>query len=202
LEYAEWPGLCNIAAQQARLAQLARSGGRGHGPVMQSKGPVVALSALALFMGACGVDVRADASQGVARFLDAVRRGDRQAFEAAIDRRALRADLRDQLAALGRASGVDVDGGPSEFALDRMITPEAFSLVEARTGQALPMAPTAAQVALTMKVRDKSHVCVDDPARHRCLISFAKRDGTWRLVGMQATDLKIALPPEPRPAKR
>lgn len=168
---------------------------------MQAKGPVVAVSALALLLGACGVDVRADASQGIARFLDAVRRGDRKAFEASIDRPALRSDLGDQLAELGRQSGVDV-GAPSEFALDRMITPEAFSLVEARTGQALPMAPTAAQVALTMTVRDKTHVCVDDPARHRCLISFAKRDGTWRLVGMRATDLKIALPPAPKTAKR
>lgn len=168
---------------------------------MQIKRPVVALSALALLSGACSVDVRADASQGIARFLDAVRRGDRKAFEASIDRPALRSDLSNQLAEVGKASGVDV-GAPSEFALDRMIAPEAFSLVEARTGQALPTAPTAAQVAPMMKVSDPGHVCVDDPSRHRCLISFAKRDGIWRLVGMQATDLKIALPPAPTAAKR
>lgn len=168
---------------------------------MFRKGLVVALSALALLMSACGLDVRADASQGIARFLDAVRRADRQGFEASIDRPALRSDLGGQLAELGRASGVDV-GGPSEFALDRMITPDAFSLVEARTGQALPMAPTAAQVALLMTVRDPNHACVDDPATHRCLLSFAKRDGVWRLVGMRAIDLKIALPPEPKAAKR
>src|SRR5207253_1086966 len=111
---------------------------------MLRKGVRAAVSLLALALAGCGVDVRADAAQGVARFLDAVRRDDRKAFEAAIDRPALRADLRDQLAQLGRAKGLDV-GGASEFALDRMISPEAFRLVEARTGQAMPVAPSAAQ---------------------------------------------------------
>ena len=46
-----------------------------------------------------------------------------------------------------------------------------------------------------MKVRDKTHVCVGDPAKARCLLSFAKRGGTWRLVGMPATNLTIAVPP-------
>jgi hypothetical protein len=169
---------------------------------MQAKGLGVALSALALLLSACNIDVRADASQGIARFLEAVHRGDRQAFEAAIDRPALRADIRRQVVELGRASGLDVGEGPSEFALDRMITPDAFRVVQAQTGQAVPMAPTAAQVALLMKVRDKSHVCIDDPARHRCLLTFAKAKGAWRLVGMQATDLRIELPPEPKGSKR
>jgi hypothetical protein len=164
---------------------------------MLGKGLTAALSALAFVLGGCGVDVRADAANGVAKFLDAVRRGDQPAFEAALDRPALRSDLRDQLTALGRANGVDVNGGPSDFALDRMITPEAFRLVEARTGQALPIAPTAAQVALSMAVRDPNHACVQDPGKARCLLSFAKENGVWRLVGMPATDLKIEVLPEP-----
>ena len=72
--------------------------------------------------------------------------------------------------------------GASEFALDRMITPGAFQPVEARTGQALPVAPTAAQIALTMQVGDKTHVCVTDLGKDRCVLSFAKRrrsPGGW-----------------------
>lgn len=184
-----------------RAAPLARFVGRPHGPAMHAKGSVVALLALALLLGGCGLDVRADASQGIARFLDAVRRGDRQAFEAAIDRPALRSDLRGQIAEIAKADGVDVGEGPSEFALDRRINPEAFRLVEAKTGEALPMAPTAAQVAILMKVRDRGHVCLEDPAQHRCLLSFAKQGKAWRLVGMQANGLKIELPAAP-PAKR
>jgi hypothetical protein len=167
---------------------------------------VVALTALAVTLGGCDIGVRADASKAIERFLTAVHDDDRKAFEAAIDRAALRADLRDQLTDLARAKGVVVEGGPSEFALDRMINPAAFRLVEARTGQALPAAPKVAAIALMMHVRDRSHVCVGDPGKPRCLLSFAKRDGTWRLVGMQATDLKIEVPPVPAkksgPAKK
>ena len=159
--------------------------------------------ALPLALGACGIDVRADAAQGIARFLDAVRRGDRAAFEKAIDRPALRADLRDQLADLGRAKDIDIEGGPSEFALDRMITPEAFRLVSAHSGEPLPIAPSAAQVALLMTVKDKTHVCLGDAAGQRCALAFAKRDGVWRLTAMRATELKVvALPPPPAPAAK
>jgi hypothetical protein len=164
---------------------------------MLRKGLVVALTALAVALGGCDIGVRTDAGRAIERFLKAVHDDDRPAFEAAIDRNALRADLRDQLTDLGRAKGVIVEGGPSEFALDRMISPAAFRLVEAKTGQVLTHAPNAAEIALIMKVRDKAHVCVGDPLKPRCTLSFARRGGVWRLVGMQATDLRIEVPPVP-----
>jgi hypothetical protein len=156
---------------------------------------LAALAVLTVSLSGCDIGVRTDAAKAIERFLAAVHDDDRAAFEAAIDRPALRANLGGQLTELARAKGVVVEGGPSEFALDRMISPGAFRLVEAKTGQALPHAPSAAEIALIMKVQDKSHVCVDDPAKSRCLLSFAKRGGTWRLVGMPATNLTIAVPP-------
>jgi hypothetical protein len=155
------------------------------------------LAALAVALGGCDIGVRADASKAIERFFTAVHNDDRKAFEAAIDRAALRTDLRGQLTDLARAKGVVVEGGPSEFALDRMISPGAFRLVEAQTGQALPVAPNAAAIALMLQVKDRTHVCVGDPAKPRCALSFAKREGVWRLVGMQAMDLKIEVPPVP-----
>lgn len=163
----------------------------------------LAVAILCLGLSACGLDVRADAAQGIARFLDAVRRDDHKAFETAIDRPALRNDLRDQLADLGRAKDIDIDGGPSEFALDRMITPEAFRLVSARNGQPLPIAPTSAQVAVMMRVKDKTHVCLGDSDGHHCALAFAKQGGAWRLTGMRAAELKVvALPPPPAVKQR
>jgi hypothetical protein len=53
-----------------------------------------------------------------------------------------------------------------------------------------------------MKVKDKSHVCLGDPGKDRCILNFAKRGGTWRLVGMQATELKVVALPPPPAAKR
>ena len=168
---------------------------------MLRRGPWAAIALLApllLAMAGCSLDTRADAAKGIARFLDAVRTGDRKAFEASIDRPALRSDLRDQLAELGRANGLDVEGGASEFALDRRITPDAFKIVQARTGEVVPVAPTAAQVAVLMKVKDRGHVCLTNPGESACVLSFTKRDGVWRLTGMQAHEMKIELEPPPR----
>jgi hypothetical protein len=158
-------------------------------------GSAAALAALAVSLSGCDIGVRADAARAIERFLAAVHNDDRAAFEAAVDRDALRADLSDQLTELARSKGVVVEGGPSEFALDRMISPEVFRIVEAKTGQALGHAPSAAEIALIMKVRDNNHVCVGDPRKAACTLAFARRGGVWRLVGMQATDLRIEVPP-------
>lgn len=156
---------------------------------------VAAACGLAVGLSGCDLGVRADASKDIAAFLTAAHRGDRQAFEAGLDRPALRSDLRDQVAELGRGSLLDVDGGPSEFALDRMISPGAFEIVEAQTGRVLPAAPTPAQVQLLMKVADRGHVCLRNPSRNQCVLNFAREKGRWRLVGMPATGLKIEVPP-------
>jgi len=135
-------------------------------------------------MAGCGPGVRAKDSAAIASFLAVVQRDDDRAFEAGVDRPALRADLREQLAELGRTRGVDV-GGASEFALDRMITPQAVRAAAARVGPGWPATPTAAQVIPHMKVADRRHVCLEEAATHRCLLSFARRDDVWRLVGLQ-----------------
>src|SRR5437868_11412409 len=103
-------GVCGEAApaQQASRSRLPRFKARRMVRRMLRPGALAALCLLLPLVAGCGVDVRADAAQGVARFLDAVRRDDRAGFEAAIDRPAVRADLRGQLADLARANGLDV----------------------------------------------------------------------------------------------
>jgi hypothetical protein len=167
---------------------------------MKTPIPLAVLMVLALALGACSSGEKADASKDVARFLYAVRRGDRQTFDAGLNRPEVRSDLREQVKELARLKGVEVDGGPSEFAIDRMIAPEAFHVVDARTGQPLAAGPTPAQVAAMLKVRNATRVCLDDATTHACRITFAKRDGGWKLVGMPATDLRIEVPP-PAPSK-
>jgi len=163
---------------------------------MHRTGLVVALSALACLTSACGGGVRAKGSAAISAFLGAVQREDRQAFEAGLDRPALRADLRDQLADLGRSHGVDV-GGASEFALDRMITPQAVRLSAQRVVPGWPAVPTAAQVIPHMKATDGAHVCLEEAASRRCLLSFAHKDGGWRLVGMAFTPPPADAPTTP-----
>jgi hypothetical protein len=156
---------------------------------MLRKGPAAAFPLIFLapiFLVACGLGERGEASAAVARFLAAVQSGDRAGFEAGIDRVALRSDLAGQMADVGKARGLDIGEPPSEFALDRMINQQAVARTAAQTAPGWPAAPTAAQVTPRLKVRDRTHVCLEQESSKRCLLDFAKKDGAWRLVGMPA----------------
>lgn len=148
----------------------------------------------ALVLAGCGGAAPKGAAENASRLLAASLKGDRVAFEAEIDRSAVRDDVRRQIAVMAATKTLDVEGGPSEFALDRMIGPDALRLVRAGTGEALTAAPTVGQVLRLMKGLDNRHACLRDAAApDRCLLTFARGKGGWRLVGMQATDLKIAV---------
>jgi hypothetical protein len=154
--------------------------------------PLAGVAGLAL--AGCGHSASDSAAESASRLLTAAFKGDRVAFEAEIDRSAVRADVRRQVTALAQAAALDVDGGPSEFALDRMISPAAIRMVHAGSGESLSTAPTPAQVAPLMKTVDAKHACLrDQSAPDRCLLTFARSGRTWRLVGMQATGLRIEL---------
>jgi hypothetical protein len=153
---------------------------------MQVKGSAVAFSVLALTLGGCGLGARHSGSAAIASFLAAVQSGDRKAFEAALDRPALRSDLSEQMADVGKTHAVDV-GGPSEFALDRMISPQAIGLTAARVAPGWPAAPTAAQIIPHMKARGLHFVCLEEASSKKCLLSFTQEDGTWRLTAMAFT---------------
>lgn len=139
----------------------------------------------------------ADGSRGVLEFFEAARSSDRKAFEKVIDRPALRADLRDQIADLGRKNGLGVEGGASEFTLDRLITPDAFDLVDTKTGQPLTSPPSLSQVANALQIRDRGHVCLMTMTTRTCVLQFTRREGVWRLTGMPARHTPIALPHYP-----
>lgn len=149
---------------------------------MLRSGAAVALGALALALGGCDGRAKADAAASAERLLAAVQANDRVAFEAEIDRDAVREDVRRQMIELARRQGLEVDGGPSEFALDRMIGPDAFRIVHAAGGEPLKD---------RLKVEDGKVCLPADEAAKRCLLTFGKSEKRWRLVGMQAMDLTI-----------
>lgn len=148
---------------------------------------VIAIGVLGL--AGCGGDAPKGAAESASRLLGAALKNDRVAFEAEIDRGAVRDDVRRQVSELARGRALDVEGGPSEFALDRMIGPGAMKVVD-EEGARLTVAPTPRQVGRLMKVVDGGRVCLQsDPGP--CLLTFEKGQGHWRLVGMRATDLRI-----------
>jgi hypothetical protein len=147
---------------------------------------------LALGVTACGVARPKDPAESASRLLAAAMQNDRTAFEKQIDRPALREDVRRQVSQFARATSLDVEGGPSEFALDRMISPEAFRVVRVGSHEALARPPTPAEVAPLIKPVDKQHVCLQGAETpHDCLLTFARGKDGWRLVGMKAMDLRI-----------
>lgn len=156
------------------------------GSPISSKGRVVAFSLLAFSLSACGFGARHSGSAAIASFLATVQKGDRKAFEAALDRPSLRSDLSEQLADVGKTHEVDV-GGPSEFALDRMISPQAIRLTAARVAPDWPATPTAAQIVPHMKARGLNFVCLEEAATKKCLLSFKQEDGAWKLTAMAFT---------------
>jgi hypothetical protein len=144
-----------------------------------------------LSLAGCGGAAPKGAAETASRLLAAALNNDRVAFEAEIDRAAVRDDVRRQVAELARSTALEVDGGPSEFALDRMISPDAVRVVDA-SGRRPTAAPTASQVAPLMKAVDDKRVCLRDAeTRQDCLLTFAKGKDHWRLVGMKAMDLRI-----------
>jgi len=161
---------------------------------------LAAAAALLLVCACGGRDPVKAAAPDVQGLLAAVQAGDARGFETRLDRPALRADLRRQIAGLGRANGLDVEGGPSDAALDRRIDPAALRLVRQGTDQPLAAAPSARQTAALLKPIDRDHVCVRD-ATQQCLLTFAREAAGWRLVAMPAQPgTVIAVGPEP--AKR
>jgi hypothetical protein len=153
---------------------------------------IAAIALIAAGLGSCGPGSRPDAAASASRLLEAIVRGDRQAFEAAIDRPAVRDDVRRQLTTLANATGLEIDGGPSVFALDRMITPEAITVVDASSGRALTAGPEPAEVAAQMKRLGEDRACLrETPQAEDCALTFALSDDRWRLVGMKAMGLTI-----------
>jgi hypothetical protein len=156
-----------------------------------------ALSAAALVTQACGRDAGRDAAGAAQALLAAVQANDAAAFEALIDRPALRADLRQQMIGVARANGLDV-GGPSDAALDRMIGPLAFHLAQAGGRAPLAGPPSPAQVAAQLKTLDKTRACLHDlTPQQACLLTFAREKPGWRLVAMPAEHVTIEIAPEP-----
>ena len=150
----------------------------------------LAVLVVALGLAGCAGDAPKGAAESASRLLAAALKGDRVAFEAEIDRAAVRDDVRRQIADVARGSVLDVEGGPSEFALDRMISPAAIRVVHAGTGETLTAPPTPAQVAKLMREVDGSRACLRG-RKGDCLLTFAREKRDWRLVGMKAMDVEI-----------
>jgi hypothetical protein len=142
-------------------------------------------------LAACATATRYSASSDIHDFLVAVRDDDQAAFDAHIDRPALKANLKARLLAAaadryGVASpntlGALALAGPvANLAVDSLARPEVFQAAAALLGYGPETrVPNFLVIGQVVRPLDSQRVCVE--AKRRCTFIFREEDGRWKLV--------------------
>lgn len=172
--------------------------------------PFLALTAISL-AGCEQATQRYGAAQDIHAFFAAVESGDRPAFDAHIDRPALRKQLRSGIGqAIGAKVGMsgeaadvlnDLLGSDSaDQAMDRMISPESFRIVWQNSKIPIKTTPSAWQIAPMLKITPPDQACLTkQPGSDDCVMIFKDEAGTWKLIAIEMGGAKPVTPP-PEPA--
>ncbi|HTK36301.1 MAG TPA: DUF2939 domain-containing protein [Caulobacteraceae bacterium] len=163
------------------------------------------LLALALALSACATVPRYSAASDVHAFLVSIRDGDRAAFDAHVDREALKTNLRARvMAEVARTSegggaslqafGAFLAGPLVDVAVDALLRPEVFRAVAEMRGYSASQ-PLPSSLAITRFVRPlgAGAICVVAKKDGPCLLDFKDEEGTYRLVGFEG-DLSLLRP--------
>ena len=149
-------------------------------------------------LAACGLPQRYHAAQDVHAFFQAVQDDDQAAFEAHVDRPALRRELKAQVdqAASGAGLGADVlervlGAGRGEALVDRMISPRSFRIAWRRSGVAAGRTPSAPEIAVMLRMPAPDEACLHDLKSDRCVLTFRREGGTFKLTGISAQAVRI-----------
>ena len=140
----------------------------------------------------CATTRDLSAAGDVRAFLVAIRDDDRPAFDAYVDHGALTAQIqrilveRAQNAEMPdslRGLGLLVSGPLAKAAAAALIRPDVFRAVADYYGYR-PDAPIPGPLAIAMMLRsgEDGRVCAAKGRLGPCLLTFAKENGTWRLV--------------------
>ncbi len=166
------------------------------------KSLILALTA-ALLSGCASVQ-RIDAAADVHALLIAIRDGDQAAFDARIDRPALRAQIESQLVVRARAAKMDdrlkglamlLAAPAAQVAADTLLRPNVFRAAAEYYGYT-PGQPIPGQLAIAASLRttDNGRVCAARSKTGPCLLSFANQDGVWKLVSFDGDPAQLRLP--------
>jgi len=167
-----------------------------------AKRAIIAVLAGALLasLGACASVQRLDAANDVHALLIAIRDDDQAAFDAHVDREALKREL---LAKVGerldqRLSGFAALLGPqvADVAGETLLQPQVFRLVAEHYGYTRQTKiPNVIEVAGALKALPDGRVCAVTKKDGPCLMSFTKEAGVWKLTSFDgdARMLKLKL---------
>jgi hypothetical protein len=163
---------------------------------------LIPLLLAATTLSACATAERIDAAGDVHDLLVAIRDDDRAAFDAHVDRKALKASIEARM--VRETQKADMDDGlralsallaPSlaNIAGDTLIQPRVFRSVANYYGYT-PDKPIPGRLAISgaLKALPDGRVCATKKKDGPCVLVFANEDGTWKLTGFEGemTDLR------------
>jgi hypothetical protein len=148
------------------------------------------LAVWALLLTGCATVERYDASADIRAFLVAVRDGDQSAFDAHVDRPALKANLKARLLAAtasryGAAStqtlGAALAQPLVDVAVDALVRPQVFKAAAELEGYG-PETRIPNSFVLGQGIRPIGPDRVCAIIRGRCAFVFRQEDGSWKLI--------------------
>ena len=152
------------------------------------------LSLAMVALAACASVQRLDAANDVHALLISIRDDDQAAFDAHIDRAALKQELQAKLnerAAKDQTlRGLASILGPAvvDFAGDALVQPRVFLLVAEHYGYTpQTKIPNVVEIAGALKPLPDGRVCAVSKKDGPCLLVFTKEQGVWRLTGFQGS---------------
>src|SRR5215217_5348767 len=143
---------------------------------------IATLAVLALTLAGCATASRLDAAGDVHALLVAIRDNDRAAFDARVDRPALKRSIESRLSA--EADRANLNDGARAIAA--LIRPDVFRAAASYYGYK-PDQPLPNRVAIAGALRygPQGQVCATKKKDGPCLLVFNHIDGTWKLSGFE-----------------
>jgi len=156
-----------------------------------------AVSALLAFglLSACSTLPRLEAANDIHAFLVAIRDGDNAAFDAHVDRPALKSQLKARLlsgavessgAASPATLGALLVGPLVDVGVDTLVRPDVFRVIAGELGYSAdkPIPSTLAISGFVRPVED-GRACIFTRRNGPCVLMFKDEAGVWKLIGFE-----------------
>jgi hypothetical protein len=164
------------------------------------------IAGLALLAASCAETTKIDAAGDIHAFLISIRDGDKAAFDAHVDREALKVQIRSRIMTeAAKRDSKDGDmvalaavlGRPMIDSLSNaLIQPDVFRAVAQYLGYSADKPiPGQFVIAQALKPIDSDHVCVVMKKDGPCVLDFRNEDGSWKLIGFEG-DTKMLKSPK------
>lgn len=156
--------------------------------------------AAAASLSACATAQKMGAANDVHALLVSIRDNDQAAFDAHVDRAALKQEIQTRIEAQAakRYGGIAAMLAPSlaQFAGDTLVQPSVFRQVALQHGYGEnAKIPNPVLIAQGLKTLPDGRVCATKKKDGPCTLVFTKEQGVWKLTGFEGDvkDLKLKL---------